>query len=397
MKTSTKKMPALRFTEFEGKWESSRIGKIFAISAGGDIDKEHVREMQTDEYKYPIYANAAKGKGFYGYSDIYKVDAGMVTIAGRGVNIGITHARDHRFYPIVRLLVLKPKNGENIKFFEYVINNLNIFVESTGVPQLTVPQISSYKICFCNQNEQQKIADFLTGVDDKINQLTKKKALLEQYKKGVMQKIFSQEICFKDENGNDFPEWEEKNLGNCFYNKGGTSLEKYVEENGKYKFISIGNYSTNGKYVDNLQRINLNDKTSEKLLNKNELVMVLNDKTSTGNLIGATILIDEDNSYIYNQRSERLIPKEIISPLFAWFTLNSKHFRSKVVKIAQGGTQIYVNFSNVTKLKIDIPSIPEQQKIANFLTGIDKKIELVNIQLEKTQQFKKGLLQQMFV
>ncbi|MFN8692459.1 MAG: restriction endonuclease subunit S, partial [Cyclobacteriaceae bacterium] len=142
------KVPKLRFKEFNEKWGTNFIGDVFEITAGGDIDLNHVSQTKDEKFKYPIYANAEKDKGFYGYSDLFKIQAGAITVAGRGVNMGIAHARDHEFYPIVRLLVLLPKKETNILFFEYGINRLNLFVESTGVPQLTVPQISKYKIVF---------------------------------------------------------------------------------------------------------------------------------------------------------------------------------------------------------------------------------------------------------
>jgi type I restriction enzyme S subunit len=188
------KVPTLRFPEFTFAWKQKKISDVFFVNAGGDIEKEHVSQLKTNEFKYPIYANAAENKGFYAYSDIYKIEPPVVTVAGRGVNIGIAHARDHKFYPIVRLLVLKPKEEQDIFFFEYRINTLNVFVESTGVPQLTAPQISNYKVTFPDLPEQIKIAKFLTAVDQRINLLQKKKTELERYKAGVMQKIFNQEI-----------------------------------------------------------------------------------------------------------------------------------------------------------------------------------------------------------
>ena len=148
--------PELRFQEFSGDWLEKKIGQVFNVSAGGDISKNHVSQEKTDSFKYPIYANAAENKGFYAYSDIYKIEPPVITVAGRGVNIGIAHARDHRFYPIVRLLVLKPKTEKDITFFEYRLNRINLFVESTGVPQLTAPQISGYKIRFPELAEQKK-------------------------------------------------------------------------------------------------------------------------------------------------------------------------------------------------------------------------------------------------
>ncbi|MBT7117981.1 MAG: restriction endonuclease subunit S, partial [Campylobacteraceae bacterium] len=199
------------------------------------------------------------------------------------------------------------------------------------------------------------------------------------------------------DDGIEFCEWEETTVGKNISNIGGTALEKFVSENSTYKFISIGNYSINGKYIDNGQRVEFNEKTKTKLLNKNDLVMVLNDKTSSGDIIGSSILIDEDNKYIYNQRSERITCKDNILPLFLWHYFNSKQFRKKVFSLAQGGTQIYINFPSIKSMLIKLPCLEEQTKIANFLSSIDNKIEQTQKQLEKTKEFKKALLQQMFV
>ena len=212
-----------------------------------------------------------------------------------------------------------------------------------------------------------------------------------------MQQIFSQAIRFKASDGSDFPDWEEKKLGGVVDNVGGTALEKYTNPKETHKFISIGNYGVDGKYIDNGQRVELNNKTKTKLLDKDNLVMVLNDKTAAGNIVGSTILIDESDSYIYNQRSERLICKSELFPIFAWHYLNSKIFRKSVYSISQGGTQIYVNFPSVKELNFSLPSLLEQTKIANFLSSIDTKIEQVGGQLDESKQFKKALLQQMFV
>ncbi len=221
-----KRIPDLRFPEFKEEWAIKKIKDIFVVKAGGDIDSANVSKTKTDIFKYPIYANAEKDKGFYGFSDQFKVSVPSVTVAGRGVNVGIAHARDHKFYPIVRLLTLTPKQEQSIFFFQYGINQFNIFIESTGVPQLTGPQISTYHIAFPTLPEQEKIASFLSAVNKKIQQLTAKKELLEQYKKGVMQKIFSREIRFTDENGKDYPDWEEKKLGDLFEISAGGDIDK---------------------------------------------------------------------------------------------------------------------------------------------------------------------------
>ena len=123
--------------------------------------------------------------------------------------------------------------------------------------------------------------------------------------------------------------------------------------------------------------------------------MVLNDKTKTGDIIGSTILIDEDDKYIYNQRSERIICNEGVNVSFFWFLLNSNPIRTEVFKRSQGGTQIYVNFGALETINIELPSLEEQEKIAAVLTNADKEIELLEQQLADLQQEKKALMQQL--
>ena len=164
-----------------------------------------------------------------------------------------------------------------------------------------------------------------------------------------------------------------------------------------HKFISIGNYLKTGNYFDNGQRVVLNEKTSTKLLNENDLVMVLNDKTQAGDLIGSTILINESDKFIYNQRSERLVCKiQTVFPKFLWHLFNTQKFRKMVFSISQGGTQIYVNFPAVKKLNVSVPNIEEQQKIADFLSAVDEKITALAAQKTALTQYKQGMMQRIF-
>lgn len=233
-----KNIPRLRFSEFESEWVKHKIGDFFKVSAGGDIKSTHVSKTKTSRFIYPIFANSLENNGLYGYSDLYRSTGGVLTITGRGVNIGSVNARFESFYPIVRLLVLKPIHESSIKFLEYQLNQLKILIESTGVPQLTAPQISKYYFQAPLYKEQQKIADFLTAVDKRIELLEKKKTLLETYKKGVMKKIFNQEIRFKDDNGNDFPDWEEKRLGEISKITTGRLDANAMVDGGQYRFYT---------------------------------------------------------------------------------------------------------------------------------------------------------------
>lgn len=183
----------LRFREGNGRkypdWERKRLGDLFDIHAGGDIAKENIRNSHTEQFCYPVYANSEKSFGLYGFSDQYRVDRHCITVSGRGT-LGIAKARFEKFYPIVRLLVLLPKDVCNLIFFENAINLLKIFKESTGVPQLTSPQLSSYNIEFPSLSEQQKIADFLSSVDKKIELVARQIDQARLFKKGLLQQMF---------------------------------------------------------------------------------------------------------------------------------------------------------------------------------------------------------------
>lgn len=367
-----KLLPKLRFPGFEGEWEGKKLGDIFKISAGGDIELIHVSQTKTKGFKYPIYANAEKRKGFYGWSDIYKIEENVLTVAGRGVNIGIAHARNHKFYPIVRLLILKPQKMENIYFFEYQVNRLNLFKESTGVPQLTAPQISGYEVKLPSIPEQTKIATFLTEVDKKLTALKQKKTLLEQYKKGVMQQIFSQQLRFKDDNGNDFPDWEEKKLGEVAEKKSSNISANKIEEN-------YGDYIIYGA-SGILKRVDFYKE-------QNDYISIVKDGAGVGRL-----LYCKGKSSVLGTM-EIIKPKSKLDTYYLYCLLSNIDF----VKYITGSTIPHIYFKDYCNELCGIPSLPEQTKIANFLSAIDEKINHCQGQIEKMQVWKKGLLQQLFV
>ncbi|HDB4134445.1 TPA: restriction endonuclease subunit S, partial [Staphylococcus aureus] len=244
---------------------------------------------------------------------------------------------------------------------------------------------------------QQKIGEFISKLDRQIELEEQKLELLQQQKKGYMQKIFSQELRFKDEEGKDYPDWKSKSIQEIFENKGGTALETEFNFDGNYKVISIGSYSINSTYNDQNIRVNKNKKTEKYILSKGDLAMVLNDKTKDGKIIGRSIFIDKDNQYIYNQRTERLIPFAENDNKFLWFLMNTDLIRNKIKGMMQGATQVYINYSSIKLISIQLPLLEEQQKIRGFLevlSGITTK------QLHKIDQLKerkKAFLQKMFI
>ena len=239
--------------------------------------------------------------------------------------------------------------------------------------------------------EQQKIADFLMSVDNWINNLKTQKESLEKYKKGMMQKIFSREIRFKDGNGNDFPDWETRKLGTiCDYKNGG-SFEQSIVENGKYYLISLNSMTIQGNLLGSYKTVN--DATW--LLKKNDIVMVLSD-VAHGYFLGLSDIIPENDKFVLNQRMGLLRVKDsgICTPyLRLYINHNQLYFK----RHGQGSSQQNLSKGDIESFLVKTPSLQEQQKIADFLSSIDSQIDIKQKQIEQALSWKKGLMQEMFV
>lgn len=192
-------------------------------------------------------------------------------------------------------------------------------------------------------------------------------------------------------------DWEQRKLEDFGKATGGTSIESEFSEDGIYKVVSIGSYSENSVYNDQGLRAIKSDKTSNRVLNRNDLTMILNDKTTSGNIIGRVLLIEESGIYVYNQRTERIeINLDEYDPVFLYEMLNAPNIREKIIKQAQGNTQIYVNWTAISLLEYMIPSKEEQVKIGEYLHNISNLITLHQRKCEETKILKKYMLQKMF-
>ena len=171
--------------------------------------------------------------------------------------------------------------------------------------------------------------------------------------------------------------WEQHKLGEFGKATGGTSIESEFSDNGVYKVISIGSYSENNIYRDQGIRAVKSEKTMDRVLNKGDITMILNDKTVSGNIIGRVLLVEKSGIYVYNQRTERIeIDNSKYDSKFIFTMLNAPEIRDKIVKQSQGNTQIYVNWSTISKTQYLIPQIAEQRKIGTYFRNLDSVITL---------------------
>ena len=171
------------------RWETVRLAEIFTISAGGDIDRQNSSPTYSTSYPYPVYANALTNNGLYGYANYFKVEGDSITVSGRG-EVGHAIARHCKYVPIVRLLSLVPKYEDDVDFFAYMINATSIYIESTGVPQLTSPQLGAVKVFRPPILEQKRISSLLLKIDAKIENEERLTFYLEKIRSSMQQQLF---------------------------------------------------------------------------------------------------------------------------------------------------------------------------------------------------------------
>ena len=395
-----KRVPLLRFKEFVNDWSEIRLEKLchqisYGLTVRPDFIKKGIplisareiisgkvklenapRISQADFDKLSDKAKPQKGDifltktGTIGYSTIFDSD---ITIAITQ-NIAVIRLKDvlenNPYFIIQFFKTQKFQRAALAKVNQSTIMDLQL----GDIRQLIIPKSSP--------REQQKIATFLSSVDKKIDQLEQKKSLLEQYKKGVMQQLFSQQLRFKparpiggDDDGNDFPDWEEKKLGELLDYEQPT---KYIVKSTEYEDTYNTPVLTAGKsfilgYTN--EEDNIFTKTP---------VIIFDDFTMANKYVDFNFKVKSSAMKILKPFSDRVNIKFVYESI-------------QMINYPKGDEHKRFWISEYSRIKIKYPCAEEQTKIANFLSAIDTKIETVNTQIESTQQFKKGLLQQMFV
>ena len=377
-----KLQPKLRFPEFVKDWSNEDIHSILKIGSGRD-------------YKHLNYGNIPVfgTGGLMTYVNDFLYNGETVCIGRKGT-IDKPMYYNGPIWTVDTLFYTHSFKNTLPKFIYFCFLNINWkeYNEASGVPSLSKSTIERIIISFPSLPEQQKIASFLTTVDDKIGNLKQKVSLLEKYKKGVMQQIFSQQIRFKDTSaglstgtGNDYPDWEEKSLGEvCEFYSGGTPLTTNKNfYNGNIPFIKsgeIGEKETK-QFITELGLKN----SSAKLVSKGDILYALYGATSgevsisqiNGAINQAVLCIKSSQNQVY---------------LFQYLKYQKDNIVSTYIQGGQGNLSANI----IKELNVALPSIKEQTKISEFLSGIDIKIETSKAQLSKMEVWKKGLLQGMF-
>ena len=380
MTIDKKLIPTLRFPQFSGEWEVKRLGDVLTFGSGRDYKHLGVGDI-------PVYGTG----GVMTFVDDYLYDGDSIGIGRKGT-INKPVFLSGKFWSVDTLFYTHSFINLDVLFaYNYFLKvNWLKYNEASGVPSLSKSTLQTIKISLpTTLPEQEKIASFLSSIDRKVELLKAKKEQLEQYKKGMMQQLFAQTIRFKDQNGKQFPEWQEKRLGEIGRIITGstplTSKKEYY--NGEIMFVSPGDVSEN-KYICNTSKhISKEGLGTCRVVKKGSIAFV-----GIGS-IGKVGIVEQDCAT--NQQLHAITCDSTINTDYVYYTLlyNAK----KIARIAPIQVMPILNKTEFSNLIYILPSLPEQQKIADFLSAIDRKIEGVGQQMAQTELFKKAMLQQLFV
>lgn len=379
--------PELRFKEFESGWVNLTYKDVLTIKYG----KDH---KSLDAGEIPVYGTG----GIMRYVDQFLYDGESILIGRKGT-IDQPKYVNEKFWTVDTLFYTQIKDNAVPTFlYQHALQvNWLGLNEATGVPSLNTTSINNVDIALPSKEEQTKIASFLSAVDEKITQLTQKHELLNQYKQGMMQKLFSQQIRFKADDGSEFGDWEIKSIKDVADVKGGKRIPKgyaLVNENTGHPYITVSDmnrsYSidrTNIRYVplevvDTIKRYTITDKD------------IFISVAGTLGIIGK--IPTEFNGANLTENADKLTNLKCHQD-FLIYLLDSGYLSELIESTATTSAQPKLALYAIEQLEIQIPCFEEQTKIANFLSTIDQKIEVVAQQIEQTKQWKKGLSQQMFV
>ncbi|EMN0678288.1 restriction endonuclease subunit S [Staphylococcus aureus] len=410
--TQKKNVPELRFPGFEGEWEEKKLG---------DLTDRVIRKNQNLESKKPLtisgqlglidqteyFSKSVSSKNLENYTLIKNGEFAYNKSYSNGYPLGAIKRLTRYDSGVLSSLYIcfSIKSEMSKDFMEAYFDSTHWYREVSGIAvegarnhgllNISVNDFFTIPIKYPSLEEQQKIGKFFSKLDRQIELEEQKLELLQQQKKCYMQKIFSQELRFKDENGEDYPDWKEKKLGDITEQSMygiGASATRFDSKNIYIRITDIDEKSRKLNYQNLTTPDELNNKYK---LKRNDILFA-----RTGASTGKSYIHKEEKD-IYNYYFAGFLIKfeidEQNNPLFIYqFTLTSKFNKwVKVMSVRSG--QPGINSEEYAKLPLVLPNKLEQKKIAEFLDRFDQQIELEKQKIEILQQQKKGLLQSMFI
>lgn len=408
--------PKLRFREFGEDWKNKKLNEII-LKLDSGVSVNSIDEPVTKENEYGILKTSCIAAGVFYPEQNKKIIAedihraklnpskGSILISRMNTPQLVGHSgyieKDYHnlFVPDRLWMTSINENNTYSKFLSIILASekimgmiSNIATGTSGsMKNISKPNFLNLEIVIPSLPEQQKIAGFLSAVDDKMQLLNRKKQLLEQYKKGVMQQLFSGKLHFKDENRKAYPKWEEKRLDEVISKFIVPMRDKPKDLTGPIPWCRIEDFD--GKYLSKSKSGQGVDITTIKEMNLKVYPIGTLLVSCSANLGFCAITKVE---LMTNQTFIGLAPdNKKIDVLYLYYVM--KRSSAKLNILSSGTTISYLSREQFEKFKIPYPSLVEQKKISKFIANLDDKIDGINNQINQTQNFKKGLLQQMFV
>lgn len=403
-----KRVPKLRFPEFTDDWEQRKVTELLKNSSsaikigpfGSALKKEYFVEEGVKVYAQEnVFTGDFSIGSYYITEDKYKElqscelypgdlvismmgTIGACAIFPENVEKGIMNSH---------LLRLQFDNEVVPKYIMYLLRDSDLIRKQ--IDRLSVGSIMSglsssvvKKLVFPIPRlaEQKKIIEYLDSLDKIITLHQRKLEKLKELRKGVMKKLFSQEVRFKADDGSEFPDWEEKKLGDDVqFINGRAYKQDELLNSGKYLVLRVGNLFTNDSYYYSDLELD-----NDKYIENGDLIY------AWSATFGPRIYYGEKCIYHYHIWKLKF-DENIISKIFLNYYL--LYDVEKIKSQRTGGTMVHITKNAMEHRELQFPCLAEQQKIADCLSTLDDVIEKQKATLAAWEELKKGLLQQMFV
>lgn len=427
---NTNLKPVIRFPEFTENWQETKFKNHFEFKntnslsrdklnyESGSVKNIHYGDIHTkfnthfdiEKEELPfinedVDISRVDKENYVLEGDIVMADASE-DYADIGKSIEVTKTNNEKILAGLHTFLARQTDKTVAKgFFGHILTTYNARIELMTIAQgtkvlgLSKGRVENINLYIPKPSEQEKISNSLTTVDNRIALLKEKKDTLLNFKKGVMQKIFNKEIRFKDDSGNDFKDWNEKKLGvvgNTINGLTGKTKEDFGSGKPFIQYTQIFNSSKVNTNDFGLVNIGKNDNQTK--VQFGDILFTTSSETPHEVGMSSVLLEEIDelylNSFSFGFRPNNL--KELV-PSFAQYLFRSNNVRRNIIKLAQGSTRYNMSKLSFMKQTILLPEEDEQIKIASYLSVLDDKIEGIQQKIDASVDFKKSLLQKMFV
>lgn len=405
-KPNSGKSPTLRLSNFDEPWKQITLGEIsgnpmYGMNAPATIydgKNIYLRITDIDDSTGSLKRTDLTSPGAE-LSDVYLLKTKDLLFTRTGASTGKTYLyqeNDGQVYFAGFLIKFSiSKADPKFVYYSTLTSQYWKWVKTvsmrSGQPGINAQEYSKYRFYIPTLPEQEKISSFLSSVDEWIENLRLQKKSLENYKKGMLQKLFSQEIRFKDEDGKNYPEWDENKLGDFLI----TELREVTKPTHIYKSIGIRSH-----FKGTFQRLDADPSkiAMEKLFEVKESDLIINITFAWEGAVA--IATKEDEKGLVSHRFPTFtFNTEITTPDFFKHIFPTKKFKYILTNISPGGAgrNRVLNKKDFLKIKVSLPTLPEQRKIADFINAMENMLALKANQIKLAEQWKKGLMQKMFI